>query len=365
MSFRNQLSESAGLLSAVDAVRNIKAAAVLLGSLVLAGLIFGLAGIVSIKVHAALGAVFFLMGLVASFYGTNAAGIMIMDEARGQASRPMLSAILTSLATGHRLLGVLLLIGLAYVVGLLVMALVLFLCKIPGIGPLLFTFIFPVCVVISGLAVFALYAVVMPLVAPATWSGATVMKSFSQLTAIARTRTISVVLSMMVLMLIVGIVSAIVLGVMGIGTMIAGGMSAGIVGMGQLGMSALMGTMMGNGMDSGGGYITAAAIGGGIVWAMALVLPGLVYLRGCCQVYLTNIQGVDVDGMELKMREMRESALRKADEIRKQGASNFEPVVPTTTQTETKASAPNVCPSCATPYNAGDVFCGSCGHKLS
>jgi hypothetical protein len=320
---------------------------------------------VSLKVHAALGAVFFLMGMAASFYGTNAVGIMIMDEARGQASRPILSAILTSLATGHRLLCVLLLIGLAYVVGLLVMALVLFLCKIPGIGPLLFTFVFPLCVVISGIAVFALYAVVMPLVAPATWSGASIMKSFSQLTAIARTRTIGVVLSMMVLMLIVGLVASIVLGVMGIGTMIAGGMSAGIVGLGHMGMGGLMSVIQGGGMDYGGGHLAAAAIGGGIVWAVALVLPGLVYLRGCCQVYLANIQGVDVDGMEKRMHELRESALRKADEIRKQGASNFEPVVPTATPTETKASPPNVCPSCATPYNAGDVFCGSCGHKLS
>lgn len=368
MSFRNQLSESAGLLSAVDAVRNVKAAVVLLGSLVLAGLIFALAGIISVKVHPALGAVFFLLGIAAAFYGSNATGIMMMDEARGNASRPMISAILTSLATGHRLLGVMILIGLAYILGLLVMALVLFICKIPGIGPLLFTFVFPLCVVVSGIAVFAFYAVALPLVAPATWSGATVMNSLSRLAAIARSRTIGVVLSMMVLLLIVGIVSGIVLGIMGIGTLIAGGMSAGIVGFGSFGMGALMSGMGGmDGMGSGGGHAAAGAIGGGLVWAVALVLPSLVYLRGCCQVYLANIQGVDVEAVEQKMRDLGEAARRKTEELREKGAhpnANEAPVNPAPSAPVAASTAALACPSCGTGYSEGDAFCGSCGHKL-
>lgn len=373
MSFRNQLSESAGLLSAVDAVRNVKAAVVLLGSLVLAGLIFALAGIVSVQLHPALGALFFLLGIAAVFYGSNATGIMMMDEARGNASRPMVSAILTSLATGHRLLGVLILVGLAYILGLLVMALVLFICKIPGIGPLLFTFVFPLSVVISGVALFAFYAVVLPLVAPSTWSGATVMTSFSHLAAIARTRTIGVVLSMMVLLLIVGIVSGIVLGIMGMGTLIAGGMSAGIVGFGSFGMGALMagmGGMDGMGMGSGSGHALAGAIGGGLVWAVALVLPSLVYLRGCCQVYLANIQGVDVEAVEKKMRDLGEAARRKTEELREKGAhptANETPVnpAPSAPVAASTAAPALACPSCGTGYSEGDAFCGSCGHKLS
>lgn len=365
MSFRNQLSESAGLLSAVDAVRNIKAAVVLLVSLVLAGLIFALAGIVSVKVHPALGAVFFLLGIAAAFYGSNATGIMMMDEAHGNASRPMISAILTSLATGHRLLGVMFLIGLAYILGLLVMALVLFICKIPGVGPLLFTFVFPLCVVISGIAVFAFYAVVLPLVAPATWSGATVMNSLSRLAAIARRRTIGVVLSMMVLLLLVGIVFGIVLGITGIGTLIAGGMSAGIVGFGSFGIGSLMGGM--SGMDSGGGHAAAGAIGGGLVWAVALVLPSLVYLRGCCQVYLANIQGVDVEAIEQKMRDLGEAARRKTEELREKGThtnATETPVISDPSASIAASTTALTCPSCGTDYSEGDAFCGSCGHKL-
>jgi hypothetical protein len=36
----------------------------------------------------------------------------------------------------------------------------------------------------------------------------------------------------------------------------------------------------------GGNLGLAALIGGGIVFALALVLPTLVWLRGCCAVYL-------------------------------------------------------------------------------
>ena len=34
------------------------------------------------------------------------------------------------------------------------------------------------------------------------------------------------------------------------------------------------------------GHAAAALVGGGVVFALALVLPGLVYLRGICSVYL-------------------------------------------------------------------------------
>jgi hypothetical protein len=34
------------------------------------------------------------------------------------------------------------------------------------------------------------------------------------------------------------------------------------------------------------GHAAAALVGGGVVFALALVLPGLVYLRGTCSVYL-------------------------------------------------------------------------------
>ena len=55
---------------------------------------------------------------------------------------------------------------------------------------------------------------------------------------------------------------------------------AGVVGLGPRGLGA-------SGIPLQGGNLgLAALIGGGVVFALALVLPTLVWLRGCCAVYL-------------------------------------------------------------------------------
>ena len=374
MSIQQQLSQSASLLSAVDAVRNWRAAALMLVSMVLATLIFGLGGVVGLQVHAVLGTVFFLLGFAVAFYGANAVGIMLMDEARGATSRSILAATLTSLATGHRLILVMLLVGFTYIVGVLIMALLLFICKIPGLGPLLFAFVFPFGVVISGVAVFALYAVITPLAAPAIWSGATTMEGVSRLAAIARQRIVVVILSMMVLLFIVVIVGGILGGIMLTGTLISGGLSASILNVGSMNPANIMGMLGTSGFGGGSGsdYMTAGAFGGGIVWAIALTLPALVYFRGCCQVYLANIQGVNVEDMEQQLRGSFDAAKRKAEEIKAKGeamaaqqAHRFETLKASAPVTAVAQSSSQQCPVCSTPYVSGDVFCGGCGHKLT
>jgi hypothetical protein len=381
MSIQQQLSQTTGLLSAVDAVRNWRAAALLLGSLLAAGLLGSLAGVVSFQVHPALGAVFALLAAAVFFYGANAAGIMLMDEAQGSPSRPVLAAVLTALSIGHRFILVMLLVGLVYVVGLLAMALLLLLCKIPGLGPLLFAFVFPVCVVMSGLAIFAGYAVIAPLAGPAVWSGSTTMQALSRLAAIARQRIVVVVLSVLVLLLICGFVGSLILGVMFTGTLITGGMSAGIIGVNGMDLGSVMG--MGNmsgygggrGGDGSSGHVAAGAFGWGVLMAVAFTLPLLVYLRGCCQLYLANIQGVDAEGIEQQLRDRLDAAKRSAAEIKAKGeamaaqqAQRFEKAA-ASGAVPAPASDPGTpqaqCAVCSTPCLPGDAFCGGCGHKLT
>ena len=358
-------------------------------------LFFFLAGVVSMNVTPILGALFGLAGIVICFYGANAAGILLMDEAHGGESRPLMAAILTSLATGHRLVLVGLLVGLTYLAGLLVLALLLLLCKIPGVGPLLFAFVFPVSVIVAGVAIFALYAVVGPLAAPAVWSGASTMQAVSRLAAIARQRVVVVILSMIVLFFICLVVAFIIGGIMTAGTLVSGLMSTAIIGisgfdasglMGMLGMLGLQGLQGRGSYGYAGGdssaYVTAATIGGSIVWAVAFALPLLVYLRGCCQVYLVNLAHVDVEAMEEQLRGGLNAAKRKAQDIKTKGealaaqqAARYNPPAAATTGTAPAARPyagaaltpvnPLQCPVCSTPYLAGDMFCGSCGHKLA
>lgn len=380
MSIQQQLSQSASLLSAVEAIRNWRAAVLMLGSLLVAGLVGALAGVVSFQVHPALGFVFFLFAIAVFFYGVNATGIMLMDEAQGSTSRPIFAAVLSALSIGHRLVFVMLLVGVIYIVGALVVALLLLICKIPGLGPLLFAFVFPVCVVVSGLAMFAGYAVVGPLAGPAVWSGATTLQTLSRLAAITRQHLVVVILSVLVLVLICGFVGGIILGIMLLGTLLVGSMSAGIIGVSGVNFASIMSMsgmsgsgFGGDGGNSGGGaaHLAAGAFGWGVVMAIAFTLPLLVYLRGCCQVYLTNIQGVNVEGMEQQLRNKLDAAKRSAAEIKAKGeamaaqqAQRFEqPVAAVPAPAD---SAPQYkCAVCSTPYLTGDVFCGGCGNKLT
>lgn len=376
MSIQKQLGQTANLFSAVDAVRNWRAAALMLSSLVLAALVGALAGVVSAQVHISVGLVFFLLALGILFYGANAAGIMLMDEAQGGTSRPMLAAVLTSLSIGHRFIFVLLLVFLTYIVGALIMALLLLICKIPGIGPLLFAFVFPLCVVISGIAIFAIYAVILPLVAPAVWSGATTMQALSRLAAIARHRIVVVILSVLILLLICGVVGGIILSIMLTGTLVTSAMSAGIIDMKGINFSSvtrLLGMAgSGYGGGAGSGHLAAGGFGWGVVMAVAFTLPYLVYLRGSCQIYLANIAGVNVEGMEQQLRGTFDAAKRGAAEIKAKGEAiaaqqaqrydrpnNLSPVV------ATPLSPQHKCGSCGAPSLPDDVFCGSCGHKLA
>jgi hypothetical protein len=57
----------------------------------------------------------------------------------------------------------------------------------------------------------------------------------------------------------------------------------------------LMAGLFGRGVRSMAGaapgpHAAAALVGGGVVFALALVLPGLVYLRGTCSVYLAMVE---------------------------------------------------------------------------
>ncbi len=374
MSLKQQLTQSAGLLSAVDAMRNWRAAALLLGSLLVAGLIGALGGVVSVQVHIVVGLVFFLLAFAIYFYGISAVGIMMMDEAQGNTSRSIFASILTSLAISHRIVLVLLLALLTYVCGSVVMALLLLICKIPGLGPLLFAFIFPLCVVISGVAIFAGYAVIGTLTGPAVWSGATTFEALSRLAAIARQRIVVVVLNVLVLLLISGFVGAILFGILFAGTLVTGSMSAGIIGVSGLGLDSAMSvfSMSGYGRGSDSGHLAAGAFGWGIVLAIAFTLPLLVYVRGLCQIYLANIEGVDVSEIEEQLRGTLDSAKRGAAEIRAKGEALAaqhsqrseksrdeldKPV--TTTPSQLK------CAVCGTPYLPGDIFCGGCGQKLA
>jgi hypothetical protein len=285
------------VLGSVEAVRNLRALAVLVGTFAIAGLLTAMAEASMLK-GGWLGPLQAGAALFVAFYGGNAAGILVMDEARGVAMREIGDAVRASLFTAHRLLIVLLVIAAGYALAGAALLALLWACRtaVTGarLGPLLFGLAVPVGVVGVGLALLALLVVVVPLAAPSVWAGTTVRATVRQLVALACQRLFTVALLVAAVSVVTAGVGAIVTFVVMAGGRVISELGVAVVGV-DVPAQQLMAGLFGYGLRTLGavgaphgstGHAAAAAVGGGVVFALALVLPGLVYLRGTCSVYL-------------------------------------------------------------------------------
>jgi hypothetical protein len=290
------------LLGSVDALRNLRALYVLLTTFSGAGLLMAMAESALAK-GSAWGALDAGAALFVAFYGGNAAGILVMDQARGAPVREVADAVRASLLCAHRLLLVLVVVLAGYAAAGALLLGLLWLCRVgvsgPVLGPLLFGLVVPVGVVGVGLAALVLVAVVVPLAAPSVWAGLGVAATVRQLARWARHRLVNAALWMAVVSLLTGAVGAVVTFVV-----MAGGRVIALLGVTVVGVDVpaqeLMAGLFGYGLRSLGaagapagstGHAAAALVGGGVVFAVALVLPGLVYLSGTCAVYLAMREG--------------------------------------------------------------------------
>ena len=296
---RDPLSALSLVLRSVDAVRNLRAVYLLLATFAVAGLLVAMAqGSFVRSGGAGWGPLQAGLALFAAFYGGNAVGILVMDDARGGPVRTIPAALRAALASAHRLLGVLLIVGVACaaLAGALLGWLWLSRSAVSGavVGPLLFGAAVPVGVLAVGLAALALAVVVVPLAAPAVWAGASVLQILRRLAGLIRRRLLTVALLMAAVSLLTAGAGALATFVVVVGGRAVAELGVAIVGI-DVPAQQLMAGLFGRGLRSLGagaappalsGHAAAALVGGGVVFALALLLPGLVYLRGTCAVYL-------------------------------------------------------------------------------
>lgn len=310
----HQLRNSASLLDSIDAIRNWRAVGLLLATFVCMALVVSVAGLVG-QFSYFLASPFILLAYVVFFYGANAVGMMMMDEARGGESRHAMEAVAASLATSHRLILVFLLLSALYFAGFVALAIVLFICKIPVLGPILYTLVFPASVLLAGVALFAVPTVIFPLSAPAIWGGAGAMACISQLLVIVRERLVMVLLLMLAVSFMATLVGLLIGAIVFTGVAATAVVSVPILG----GMPGVLPAMNGMGLAgvvmAGSGHALAAAIGGALLFAVAFTLPGMVYLRGASSVYLRAIDGLDLVSEQALMDERIAGAAAKAREM--------------------------------------------------
>jgi hypothetical protein len=286
------------VLQALDALRNGPALVLLLATFAAAGLLLAMAEASLAREALRLGQIEAGAALTVAFYGSNAAGLLLMDEARGRPPRDALDALHDALLSAHRLLVAvaILLAGCALLGGAIVGLFWLSRSAVSGpvVGPLLFGLLVPLGVVAIGLMLLSMMFVVVPLAAPAVWSGATVLQIVRTLLRLIRTRLLVVALLMAAVALLAAAVGALASFVVMAGGRVVAELGVAVVGV-ALPPQQLMAGLFGYGLRSLGAVgapVTASAhgaaalVGGGVVFALALVLPGLVYLRGACAIYL-------------------------------------------------------------------------------
>jgi hypothetical protein len=267
----------ARVLASIDAPRNFRALYALLASFCLTGLLLAMARSALGRDEGLLSALWLGLALAVAFFGVNTTGLMLMDQARGRPVRHPQDALSDALRSAHRvLLALLACVALA------------------GLAVPLLAVVLPAGVLLLGGIAFVLVMLVGPLAGPAVWAGHRSAGVLGFLRGRLRHGLPETALLMATVYLMVALTTAAVSFVVVSGGQLLAGLAilgagvelparqllAGVMGLGPRGMGA-------SGVPLQGGTLgLAALIGGGVVFALALVLPTLMWLRGCCAVYL-------------------------------------------------------------------------------
>jgi hypothetical protein len=293
MSFQ-PLSALSRVLASVDAPRNLRALYALLAGFCLAGLLLASAQSAVMRGDTLLSAVWMGLALAVAFFGVNTTGLLLMDQARGLPVRDPQDALAEALRSAHRVLLTLLACLALAAAGVAALAGLLWATRWPWVGAPLMALVLPVGVLLLGSLAFIIVVLVGPLAGPAVWAGQRSSGVLAFLRRRLRHGLPETALLMSAVYLLVALTTAAVSFVVVTGGKLLAGLAilgagielparqllAGVAGLGPRGFSA-------SGVALEGGNLgLAALIGGGVVFALALVLPTLVWLRGCCAVYL-------------------------------------------------------------------------------
>jgi len=279
------------VLQSIESVRNARALYLLLLAFATSGLLLTMAQ-AALAREAGLAATLWAgAAFLSLFYCSNAAGLVLMDEARGTEPRLPAEALRGALRCAHRLLLVVLLVLLAAgvlgaaVAGLLVAS------RWPVVGPVLLGLAVPLAVPAIGLAVLALFTLVGPLAAPAVWAGLGVREVLALLVLQVRRRFAHA----MLLSAAVSLLTAAVAGLVSF-VVLAGGRAVLALALWvadiELPPERFLAALFGQGFRLTAGapalsaQMSAALTGAGVVFALGLVVPGVVYLRGLCELFL-------------------------------------------------------------------------------
>lgn len=328
MQLVNHIKKSVGLLDALQAIQNHTAFITLFLTLI--------GGAILLTIFSLMGAGFaghgyFVLGSIVSgigmvistvwgLIGINATGLHINDMVNQHTRRPLVNGLIDGAKLFPQLLLFAILLGVAALGVFLAISAAIFISKIPYLGPVLYTFVFPLSALTLGIGLYG-WIFLTSLGAPAIWGGNNAFAAIKILWGVLRSSSLlAVVIQTLLLGMLVSLISGLLLGALAFGLSMTSLLSIPILGSDDSNsLSGLLSLMQGSG--SGSGHLIASSLGGGVLSAAVLAAPFLIALAGNCIIF-RNITDTE--------------ATRTSDS----------------------------CPACHAPTAPGDLYCGNCGQSL-
>ena len=279
------------VLQSIESVRNARALYLLLLAFASSGLLLTMAQSALGREAGLTAALWAGAAFLSLFYCSNAAGLVLMDEASGAEPRLPAEALRDALRCAHRLLVVVLAVLIAAAVLAAAVAGLLYASRWPVVGPALLGLVVPLAVPAIGLAVLAMFTLVGPLAAPAVWAGLGVRAVLALLARQVRRRFAHAMLLSAAVSLLTAAVAGLVSFVVLAGGRAVLGLALWVAGI-ELAPEPFLAALFGQGFRLVAGapalsaQMSAALTGAGVVFALGLVVPGVVYLRGLCELFL-------------------------------------------------------------------------------
>jgi hypothetical protein len=232
------------------------------------------------------------LSVIVLIWGSNAAGIMTMDELGLRPPRPWSVLWRHALSASQQMVMVLLTLILLSLLGLLALTLLLLVCRLPVLGPWLYAVVFPLATMVAALVLFVFPVFILALSAPAIWSGLDASTSLAQIWSVTRRRLPTAAAWLLVLTLITATSSLLLLGVLVLGLWLVNAMSASLLSAPGASLTDLflIDEAVGNPVSN---YANAASVGVVAIPAVVCTVAGLILLRGVCLVYRHVLTGLD------------------------------------------------------------------------
>ncbi len=365
----NTANNLGALLRSFEGMRNWRALVLMIGGVVAAALVlYGGSNLVeridSSVMSLVVAAVAGLLALLLFLAGVNGAGLLLMDQIDRKPCRALMQAFFGGIGCTVSAVVALILLALGLLLLWIVLAVLTFLDRIPGIGPV-FAFLLsgPTAVVFAFCFVFL--SLGLPLVYASIWRGQGAIGAVGRAVDIVTRRPLETFVHFLVLGLIVFSAAAFAFGMLFWGSMVTfsmhalvgigsslsdmsggfGGMGGGMTGGG---LTSAMAGMIGNSLSMG-----AAGFSIGLAYLLLFALLLLIYLAGSILVHDSLEAGVEA-GTADRMRSGLHDFKRRIDESRPRTAA----------VSQASPSTGPRCQACGASVAPGDAFCGHCGHSM-